>query len=163
MAINFGSYPIIYTPELVAAGYSAGDILFTPDKVYNFNKLGQFPAKVQAIGIFWDVGDAPEIDLFLFNDNPESWGTAGNAPAPNLADRAKLVGEWSVDGASDQGYGTMLGDDGNNKNYALVSGGLLCVLNSNDQEGYLTATTRTAYSDDLTDKLTLTFILEFNR
>ena len=162
MPIDFSGFPIIYQPEL-SSGYDAGDILFTPDKIHNLNKLGFYPSKIQEIGIFWDVGDAPEIDLFIFNANPESWGMTGNQPAPTLEDRAKLIGEWSVDGASDQGYGTMLGDDGNNKNYALVSGGLLCVLNSADREGYLTATTRTAYSGDLTDKLTLTFILELNR
>lgn len=163
MPINFGDYPIVHTPQLVSGGYSAGDVLFTPDKIDYFNKQGQYPAKIQQIGIFWDVDDAPEINLFLFNANPETFGDAGEQPRPTLADRAKLVGEWNVDGSMDQGYGTMLGDDGNDKNYVLIAGGLLCVLNSDDQVGYLTATSKTAYSGDLTDKLTLTFILEFNR
>ena len=162
MAVNFGVYPVIFNPELLTGGYAAGDILFTPEKVYNINQVGNQISVIRQIGIFWDMASAPEIDLYLFNNNPETWGVAGDPPAPSFADRSKLIAEWNVDSSSDQGYDRMLGANGADNSYSLVSGPLLGALNSLDDEvGYLTATVRSAVSVDLTDMLTLTFMVEF--
>lgn len=163
MSFSIADSPSPYTPTLQSS-YSAGDILFTPVSVYNMTKGSGRLALIQQIGIFWDVADAPEITLFFFSEEPETWGDVGEQPAPSFDDRAKLIGEWDVDGSMDQGYGTLLGDNSLSNSYSLVSGNLLSVfrLPLDERHGYLTATIKTATNVDLRDKLKLTFILEAN-
>ena len=159
MSINFSGYPLIFEPELLTTGYTAGDILFTPVKINNFNLVGKRPSTLQQLGIFWDIASAPEIELYFFNSEPETFGVAGDAPAPSFDDRTKLIAELEVSSADQQGYETMTGDNGEENSYLLFTGGALGVFNSIDTTGYLTALIKTDHSGDLEETLKLTFIV----
>ena len=162
MSINFSDYPLVFEPELLATGYTAGSVLFTPVRIQNLNLIGLRPSTLRQLGIFWDMASAPEIELYFFNSELESWGEAGEAPAPSFADRAKLIGELKVSSSDSQGYQTMLGDNSESNSHLLFTGGVLGVFNSIDTTGYITALIKTDYTGDLEDKLKLTFIVRKN-
>ena len=159
MSINFSDYPLVFEPELLSTGYTAGDVLFTPVKINNLNLVGLRPSTLHQLGIFWDIASAPEIELYFFNSEPETWGEAGDAPAPSFADRAKLIAELEVSSADEQGYETLIGDNGEENSYLLFTGGALGVFKSIDETGYITALIKTDHSGDLEETLKLTFIV----
>ena len=160
MPISFSGFPIVYKPTLLDTGYAAGDVLFDPVKIDNFNLIGARPSQLWQLGIFWDMASAPEITLYFFNADPESFGAAGEQPAPTFDDRLKLVAEYDIDSTVNQGYDTLLGDNGAENSYALVIGNAIGVFNSSDKTGYVSAVVKTAVTAGLSDKLGLTFIVK---
>lgn len=160
MPIEFSGFPIEFTPTLLSSGYTSGDVLFTPEKITNLNYRGSIPAVLRQLGIFWDIANAPEMSLYLFHSEPEGWGKAGDVPAPTLDARASLLGEWDVSDAAGQGYATMMGSNGLLNSYTIVTSPIISALNSDNQEGWLTALINEDTSVNLSDQLKITFITE---
>ena len=145
---------MLFEPTLLSTGYTSGQSLFTPEKMSITTQQATF---VQ-LGIIWDIGDAPEITIYFFDIEPSGFGDAGDTLSLTFNERSSLIGVWDIDSASEQGYSTLLGDNGEDNSYTLLSGSIAHIEND-DRTLYMAAVIKDTTTTDLSDKLRFTLLV----
>ena len=154
MPTKLAGFPSSFAPTLSSGSYTAGQSLFTPEELTVTTQT----SRLVQLGIFWDIDNAPEITVYFFNEKPDGFGDAGDTLALTFEERASLVGVWNIDSSNNQGYQTLLGDNGDDNSYALLTGEVANLTNK-DQTLYMAAIIKSDTTADLSDKLSFTLLV----
>ena len=154
MPTKLAGNPVEFEPILLATGYTAGQSLFTPEEL----SVTTQQATLVQLGIFWDVASAPEMTIYFFNRKPDGFGDAGDTVSLTFDERSSLIGVWNIDSTSGQGYSTLLGDNGENNSYDILTGAL-AHFDNDDKTLYMAAIIKSTTTVDLSDKLKFTMLV----